>query len=94
MKRITIEPLYRDDGRQDGYGAYEHGVYEKSSVLAGQPSRTFRGGFDTVEKALEWFPLADVLEHSTKQDVETMLPRTAPDWFDPADAGERWDDDY
>lgn len=94
---VTIEPS--SDGLS--YCAYGHGVYERSSVLAGQSSRVFLAGGSVAELQAE-FSGADVLDHSSKawQDPNgsladlSGLPSCAPDWFDPADAGESWDDDY
>lgn len=97
---ITIEP-YRETLFQ-GFAVYGHGVYPDSSVLAGQPSRTFLDMGDTLEALQAEWPTAEVIDHSTKPfrtGNETLaelsgLPACEPDWFDPADAGERWDDDY
>ena len=41
------------------YTAYEYGTYPRSSVLAGQVSRTFPDSFDTLEEARAAFPGAD-----------------------------------
>ena len=92
----TIEP----DG--DGeFSVYGHGVYEQSSVLAGQPRRSFLDGFETVEAAQKAYPTADVTGSTrpVRWGGDSLadysgLPSTAPSWFDPCDAGERWDDDY
>ena len=83
---ITIEPAIR------GVNVYGHGVYDHFSVLEGQPKRCFLDNFPTLEEAQIQFPTADVMEGSTKQNIE--LPHTAPSWFDEMNAGERWDDDY
>jgi len=51
----TIEP--------DGYGevsVYEWGVYERSSVLAGQQRKSFMDGYATAAKALVAYPSARV----------------------------------
>lgn len=89
---ITIEPSVHG-GKP--YAVYGHGEYEEWSVLAGQPRRVFLNSFDTVEEALAWvktseYGEAEVIEHSTKTDVN--LPKTPPEWFDPLDAGESWDE--
>jgi cell division protein YceG involved in septum cleavage len=54
----TIEP--------DRYGVlvYEWGIYERSSVLAGQERKTFMDGYDSVEDALKQYPSAQVLSGS------------------------------
>lgn len=41
------------------YTAYEYGTYPRSSVLAGQMSRTFLDSFDTLEEARAAFPGAE-----------------------------------
>ena len=92
----TIEP----DGSQ--YSVFEHGVYDHSSVLEGQYRRSFKGRYDTVTGARKAHPGADVVEHSTRRSsfgCESLsdlsgLQTSPPAWFDPADAGERWDEDY
>lgn len=97
IKYHTIEP----NPHGEGYVAYAHGVYLPGSVLAGQPARIYMNR-DTLEGLREAFPDAEVLEHSTKPwrpEGESLadlsgLPKTAPGWFDPMAAGERWDEDY
>jgi len=93
----TIEYAYanpRAGTREGGYNVYEHGVYPSSSVLAGQPSRTYKGHFNTIEEAQTAFPEARPIEGSTKR-YGNPLPSTPPSWFDPANAGEAWhEDDY
>ena len=83
---------------QDEYGTWEvfgHGEYPRSSVLAGQPGRWCVASFDTLEEALKAYPKATVPEHSTRIPSGWLpMSDTAPSWFDPMDAGERWDDDY
>ena len=83
---LSIEP------HRDGWAVYGHGTFEPTSVLAGQPSRTFLDSFDSVNEAEEKYPDAEVVRGSTR--VECTLPATPPSWFDPAAAGERWDEDY
>jgi hypothetical protein len=84
----TIE----DDGH-GGFTVYEHGTYEETSVLAGMPSRTWRQAFDTIEETKEAYPEAQV-SGSTKMDYAGVeLPQSPPDWFDPANAGETWDEE-
>ena len=94
--RQTIEPAA--DG---GINVYNHGTYGRSSVLHGQAKRSFEAYFKTQDEAIGAFPRADVLEHSSKPfrtGNETLgelsgLPRFAPGWFDPANAGEHWGED-
>ena len=99
-ERITIEPFH--DTFFEGFAIYGHGVYPESSVLAGQTSRTHLDMGDTLEALRAEWPNAEVIEHSTKpfrfgnESLADLsgLPSSPPGWFDPADAGERWDDDY
>ena len=92
---LTIEPVASRNTLQpnDVYKVIEHGVYERGSVLEGLPKRSFLDSFMTLEDAVEAYPGALVLDYSTKQ-AGNPLPHTAPDWFDPAYGGERWDEDY
>ena len=96
---ITIEPFA--DTFFHGFAVYGHGVYPESSVLAGQSRRSHLDMFETLEDARREWPFADVLGHNTRtfrMGDESLaelsgLPTTAPDWFDPDDAGESWDSD-
>lgn len=84
MKRdLTIEMC------QGKAAVYEHGEYPETSVLAGQYRRAFIDEFDTVEEAAREYPEADVIDYTTGG-VRPSLSTIAPDWFDPADAGETW----
>ena len=51
----TIEP------DEHGVIVYEWGVYERSSVLAGQQRKTFMSGYGNVAEALKAYPKADVM---------------------------------
>lgn len=42
------------------YGVYRYGIYPRSSVLAGQTSRTFLDSFATLEEAKAAYPAATV----------------------------------
>jgi len=92
---FTIEPS------DNGVAVFGHGVYERGSVLEGQPRRTFIDRFDTAEEALAEYPRAEEKACSTKVTAlgdsladASGLSQTSPPWFDPTAAGERWDDDY
>jgi hypothetical protein len=86
---FTVEP-----SDHDGFWVVRHDEWPASSVLAGQDRRSLLQHFDTIEEALDEFPEAEALEHSTKNAFAEVLPDVAPDWFDPLDAGESWDSDY
>lgn len=83
---------------RDEFGVWEvfgHGEYPRDSVLAGQYARIFMARFETLEEAQEAYPTATVPEYSTRI-PSGWIPMSdiAPVDFDPADAGERWDEDY
>lgn len=82
----TIEPMM-DSRFPNEYGVYSHGVYGRSSVLAGQPKRTYIES-GSLEEMKERHPDARVLDGSTKH-TPVMSP-VPPDWFDPMAAGEDW----
>jgi len=75
-----------------GVTVYGYGTYPRYSVLAGQTRKVFLDQFDSVEQAKAAYPKA-------KQGAGYIvssdpLGPLAPDWFDPAAAGEQWNDDY
>jgi len=75
------------------FGVYKYDEWPMSSVLGGQSRRTFLSEYNTLEDAQAAFPEATFDNHgSSYQPVN--ISRIAPYWFDEADAGERWDDDY
>jgi len=83
----TIEPV-----EPGFYAVYLHGTYPSGSVLSGTPYRGYEeGGNDLLELRLA-HPKATVLDHSTRVHGNP-LPKNAPSWFDPGDAGEVWDED-
>jgi len=92
MAYLTIEADHQPDGRY--WNVYEHGRYERGSVLAGQSRRSFIDCYASLDEAKAAYPKADVLDHSTKVHHNPM-PHHAPSWFDPAEAGEVWsEEDY
>ena len=59
----------------DGFDVFGWGVYERSSVLAGQPRKVFLDAFMTLEAAKAEFPTADLSSRSTEPQVcLTHLP--------------------
>ena len=88
---ITIEGPTQDDPKP--YVAYGHGVYEDSSVLAGQDRRVFLDYFDTLEDAVKAYPDGELGVFTSSP--RSVMPSCAPSDFDPYDAGECWgEDDY
>ena len=94
MPDLTIEPedMPQQHGHPMLYKVIEHSVYERGSVLEGLPKRTYVDSFLSIEAATAAHPTAEVLSYSTKEQGNP-LPETAPDWFDPTYAGERWGED-
>jgi hypothetical protein len=76
----------------DEYGVYRYDTYPDSSVLAGQERRSFLGSFPTLAEAQAEFPDAEWADGSGYRQIN--IPDTPPDWFDPANAGEQWSEDY
>jgi len=62
-----------------GFSVYEFGVYEASSVLAGQAKKSFVDSFDTVEEAKAAFP--DAVE-GARDAGNTFTHLEGPDTFD------------
>ena len=93
---FTIE----DDPEGGGFAVYGHGTYDRRSVLEGQHRRCFIECYPTQADAKKDFP--DAEEANTRpfrtgdESLADLsgLPECPPHDFDPADAGERWDDDY
>jgi hypothetical protein len=90
---LRIEPsagaTYRHDGE---FAVYEYGTYPESSVLAGQERRSYvDGGFASAAEAKAAYPDAVIEDGSGHREI--TIPRTPPPWFDPANAGETWDDE-
>jgi hypothetical protein len=72
------------------YGVYRYGVYEDSSVLAGQQKRSFVDSFPTLAEAQAAYPGAEWDGDGYSQRVPVHIPDAAPAWFDPLAAGETW----
>jgi hypothetical protein len=89
--RVTVEPARLTPGEWRVYG---HGTYVESSVLAGQPSRTFLSAHDHHDDALAeartYGVQVDVLDGSSYSADLYHVPSAPPAGFDPADAGEAW----
>ena len=93
MSQLIIEyPMIGATYSHDDYGVYEYGTYEESSVLAGQEKRSFRASFSTLAEAQAAYPTAQWYGEGTGY-REITIPHTPPEWFDPANAWEPWDED-
>lgn len=94
-----------EDGRED-YCLYGYSEYDDSSVLAGQPRKTFVCCFGECDmgfmvatevcrvKGIELQPRRGGGSLSGSLANHSGLPSVPPSDFDPADAGESWDEDY
>lgn len=88
---LRIEQARGETYAHDDYAVYSYSEYEPWSVLAGQVKRSYvDGGFATVADAKAAYPHA-VESGCGYQPLN--LPHTPPAWFDPANAGEAWDED-
>ncbi len=92
---FTIEPA----SYGEGFVVYGHGRYPRWSVLAGQSRRSCLEEFDTLEEAKKEWPHADPSESTRPVTFGKSLSElsglssTPPTWFDPRNAGERWNAD-
>jgi len=83
---ITIENVH------NSWWLCQRGTYDRSSVLAGQEFRQLTKHYNTLDEAKAENPGVEVVDWYAPQ---VIIPETAPDWFDPSDAGEVWsEEDY
>ena len=59
-RELTIEPSKQGTG----FSVYEWGVYEQSSVLAGQTRKSFIDGADTERELMDKYPDAVAIGYS------------------------------
>lgn len=65
---LTDQTIERGRGAtyaSERWTVYEHGVYDRDSVLSGQSRRTWLDDFDTLEEAQKEYPEAVVCAFST-----------------------------
>lgn len=67
MSDLTIERGRGATYSTDRWTVYEHGTYERGSVLEGQSRRVWLDDFDSLEEAVVAYPDANVIEGSTYQ---------------------------
>lgn len=65
MPDLTIERGRGATYATDRWTVYEHGTYERGSVLEGQSRRTWLDDFETLDEARAAYPDADIIEGST-----------------------------
>lgn len=94
MSELVIEyPSAGATYSHNEYGVYRYDVFPEYSVLAGQVRRAFLDSFPTLTEAQAAYPSAEW--HGPGSGYrEIVIPNEPPEWFDPADAGENWDEDY
>jgi hypothetical protein len=90
---LRIEPSAGETYRHEGeFSVYSYGVYPRGSVLEGQEKRTcVQPGFTSEAEAKLAYPEATIEGGSGYRTI--VIPHTPPSWFDPAAAGEAWDDE-
>ncbi len=94
IDNVTITPRITEFNGATEWTVYGHGVYEESSVLAGQYRRVFLDDFATLEGAKAAYPWADVQGGLLPTShIVGNVPSVPPADFDPLDAGESWDED-
>ena len=65
MTDQTIERGRVETYSSDRWTVYEHGVYDRDSVLSGQSHRSWLDDFDSLEEAQKAYPEAVVCAFST-----------------------------
>ena len=65
MTDQTIERGRGETYSSDRWTVYEHGVYDRDSVLSGQSRRSWLDDFDSLEEAQKAYPEAVVCVVST-----------------------------
>lgn len=65
MPDLTIERGRGATYSTDRWTVYEHGTYERGSVLEGQSRRVWLDDFETLDEARAAYPDADVIDGTT-----------------------------
>lgn len=60
-ENLTIERGRGMTYANNDFTVYRHGIYPRSSVLAGQDKRSFVNSYSTLEEARKAYPQAEVL---------------------------------
>ena len=81
-----VEVWLGSDGVTALYGV---GTYPRGSVLQGETSYAWIGPYSEWS---ETFP--ELGDNGRGRPPIPIMPITAPQWFDPDNAGEHWGDDY
>jgi hypothetical protein len=67
LNEYTIERGRGATYASERWTVYEHGTYDRDSVLSGQSRRTWMDDFETLEEAQKAYPEAVVCAASTYQ---------------------------
>ncbi len=65
MTGLTIERARGATYASGRWAVYQHGEYERGSVLEGQSRRVWLDDFETLDEARAAYPDADVIDGST-----------------------------
>jgi hypothetical protein len=89
ISELAIEPSRTKYGPPvSGFALYAYGTYPRSSVLAGQTSRTYLEGADTETELLAKYPGVRS-QGSGYIDPDTVMPSGSPsDYEEPFDEGD------
>jgi hypothetical protein len=78
---LTIErPRGMTYSRNTTWTVYEHSIYPRHSVLAGQPCRKFVDNFETIEEAKKAYPTAREIAGTTFQAPDLSHLSDGPDY--------------
>jgi hypothetical protein len=78
----------------DGFDVFGWGVYERGSVLEGQPKKVFLDAFMTLEAAKEEFPTATMSSRWMEPQVSLAHLPGADDFVRGGAYPDDWDDGY
>lgn len=92
IKLSNKDYIYIVENRDGSANVYNYRKNtDQTSVRFDLMDNIFLDSFPSVEEAKQAYPTAEIGTHKLQSDPMSSSP---PDWFDPMDAGERWDDDY
>jgi hypothetical protein len=89
---IKVESTCIEPAQDNGYWFCEDGHYPEDSVLAGQDAHCKVKWYATLEEAAEAHPEAEIQVYAYPREP-VILPDCSPAGFDPAYAGETWNEE-
>jgi hypothetical protein len=93
IDEVVIVPARCPHTGADEWHAKGYGVYGDDSVLEGQARTVHLGTYETREAAVAEWPCANARFEAGPRIHHRPSRHIVPSWFDPADAGETWDED-